>query len=316
MFTKLDYVYALYTEKSFTRAAEKLFISQPSLSAAIKGVEEEVGAPLFERCGKSVIPTEIGVEYIETARKILSVREDFQKRINDIYNLEAGKITVGGTNYLCSYVLPKIINRFSSLYPKVEVELVEEKSQTLHKMMRESEIDVIIDSFEGLGEEYEGYPLLDEKILLCVPAERPINESLSKYALCPEDIFKNPKVLSDTPPVSIKKFTGEDFVLLKSGNDMYNRATEIFKKAGIEPRVSFSVDQMNISYALADSGIGLCFATDTLFKFGRFKDTVRLYSLKESGSGRRLYIAHKKHKYCTAAMTKFIEIARKITQNI
>jgi predicted RNA-binding protein YlxR (DUF448 family) len=70
---------------------------------------------------------------------------------------------------------------------------------------------------------------------------------------------------------------------------------------------------MNISYALSASGMGLCFATDTLFKFGKLKDKVLLYSITEAGYGRGLYIARKGNKYCTAAMAKFIETARRIT---
>ena len=313
MFAKIDYVYTLYEEKSFTKAAEKLFISQPSLSAAIKGVEELVGAPLFERHGKEVSLTEIGEEYIKTAKKILSERADFEKRIADIHGLKIGKIRVGGTNYLSSYVLPKIILEYSSLYPGIQVELVEAKSQTLHDMIREDQIDIIIDSFEFLTDEYEGYPLIDEKILLCVPEEYEINKSLKKYAFTPDALYEERISTEEIPEISIKHFKKEEFILLKFGNDMYNRATEIFKKGGISPKVSFSVDQMNISYALSASGMGLCFATDTLFRFGKLKDNVLLYNITEAGSGRGLYIARKRSKYCTAAMAKFIETARRTT---
>lgn len=315
MFTKLDYVYAVYREKSFTRAAEKLFISQPSLSAAIKTVEKEVGAPLFERLNNGIALTEVGREYIAAAEKILRIREDFVNRINDIYDLSVGKITVGGTNYLSSYVLPKIINTFSSQHPNIEVTLAEANSHALGDMMKKEEIDIILDSFDRLPEEYLGQPLLHEHILLCVPADRSVNQVLGACAIHPEDIFNGTIDIASVPTVSIRQFEEESFVLLKNGNDMYHRAMRVFDTAEMTPKVCFSVDQMNISYALADSGMGLCFATDTLFRFGRFGSNVILYNVEEERVGRTLYIAHKKNRYCTKAMSEFMRIAHKVTEN-
>ena len=314
MFTKLDYVYAVYKEKSFTKAAEKMFISQPSLSTAIKNVEKMVGAPLFERSTANITLTEIGKEYILAAEKIMNVKEDFKNKVNDIYDIQTGKIIVGGTNYLSSYVLPKIINKFSLKFPKIEVELVEAHSQKLFDKIKTEEIDLVIDSFDGVLDEYEGTPLLKEKILLCVPKDRDINKKLQKYAIEPEQIYNENIDLNKIEAVPIEYFKHENFVLLKSGNDMYNRAMEIFNKAKITPNVCFSVDQLNISFAMADTGMGLSFATDTLFKFGKFGNNTVLYNIEKQNSGRTLYIAHKKNKYCTKAMEQFINTAIEVTK--
>ncbi len=315
MFTKLEYVYAVYKEKSFTKAAEKLYISQPSLSAAIKSIEAKVGAPLFDRGSGQVSLTEIGREYIHAAEHIMSIKEDFINRINDIYNLEAGHITVGGTNYLSSYVLPRIINRFSERYPHIEVTLVEAHSRSLGEMIRREEIDIVVDSFDETLEEYVGHPLVSERLLLCVPAECPINDKLKDHAIFPDSIYDGEKDALLKQPVPLSMFKDERFILLKSGNDMYNRAMSIFEKAGVTPHIAFSVDQLNISYFLAESGMGLCFATDTLFRFGKFRSKVTLYNVEEQHSSRTLYVAHKKNKYCTSAMTKFIDIAKEVIGN-
>ncbi len=311
MFKNIYYVYAVYKEKSFTKAAEKLFISQPSLSAAIKKTESKVGAPIFNR-GSKVTLTEIGKEYIAAAERIMGVQDEFVNRINDIYNLEMGQIAVGGTNYLSSYVLPQIINRFSSLYPKVNVTLVEANSRTLGEMMSSEKLDIVVDSFDETLDGYIGYPLTNERLLLCVPAEYEINEQLHDFAISPDSIYDGDKSALSKPYVPIEMFKDENFILLKSGNDMYHRASDIFENAGITPKVSFSVDQLNISYFLAESGMGLCFATDTLFRFGKFRNKVKLYNVGENHSSRTLYIAYKKSKYCTSAMKNFIEIAKEV----
>ncbi len=309
MFKKHEYVYQVYKTGSFTKAAEKLYISQPSLSAAIKKIEDEIGAPLFVRSGAGgAVLTEIGKEYINSAEKIMNVQKDFVNRLNDIFSLETGSITVGGTNYLSSYVLPKIINRFALKYPKINVTLVEANSISLSHMLENETVDVIIDSFDSTMDIYDGFPLKKEKILLCVPMDREINKELLKYRILPSEIFggKNIEAVESVP---IKQFKNEPFILLKNGNDMYFRAKKILDEANIQPNVIFSVDQMNISYALSASGMGDCFLTDTLFKYGNFPDNVCLYNVEYNYNARTLYIAHKKNKYVSRAMAEFINTA-------
>ncbi len=312
MFSKYEYVYAIYTEKSFTKAAKRLYISQPSLSAAIKNIEKKVGAPLFERSGHYITPTQIGREYIASAEKIMHIESDFENRIHDIYNLESGKLTVGGTNYLCSYVLPEIINKFTSSYPKIEVTLAEANSGNLLGMINNEEIDVLLDSYDENMYIHEGSPLLNERILLCVPADWEINEQFKENQIRPESIYGKEVNLDKITPVPIEAFSDCPFILLKKGNDMYNRAYDVFERKGIAPNVVFSVDQLNISYALAQSGMGACFVTDTLFKFGKFGNNTVLYNISKEHSTRMLYIAYKKNRYCTSAMEKFIDTAKEV----
>ena len=312
MFQKHEYVYAVYKEGNFTRAAQKLFITQPSLSVAIKNIESEIGAPLFERCGSGVTLTEVGREYIAATEKIMSIEKDFAKRVGDIYALETGSITVGGTNYLSSYVLPRIITKFSALYPGIKVTLVEENSRTLNELMKREELDVIIDSFDHPDDIYEAYPLANEHILLCVPSSFDVNRGLEKYCVDVKSVSDGTAFCDEVPSVPIDTFKNENFILLKSGNDMYDRATRIFEGGGIFPQILFSVDQLNISFALAESGMGLCFVTDTLVKYGSVGQGVRLYKVTEASAGRTLYVAYKRSRYCTSAMKRFIDIAREI----
>lgn len=315
MFSKYNYVYQVYKEGNFTRAAEKLFISQPSLSVAIKNIEKKIGADLFERSGNTVKLTEAGKEYILASEQIIAAQRDFINRINDINNLKTGKIVVGGTNYLSSYVLPRVINRFSRMYPDIEVELAEANSYILGNMLNNEEIDIIIDSFDEDADDYKSFFLASEDILLCVPKDRKINQKLKKYRITHQDIHDGNISLKDIEAVSISSFADENFILLKKGNDMHKRAMLFFDEDNIEPKVIYRVDQLNISYALAESGIGLCFVTDTFLKYGKVSDNIFLYKVKNEKHSRNLYIAHKKTRYCTKAMSEFIRITKEIIGN-
>lgn len=311
MFSKYNYVYQLYKEGSFTKAAQKLFISQPSLSSAIKKIENEVGSELFERNGNCIKLTEVGKEYIVATEKIISAEKEFKNRIDDIYNLKKGKITVGGSNYISSYILPRIVKRFTSLYPNITVNLIEGKSVLLREMIKNEELDVIIDSFSNPVNEYKGYSLVTEKIFLCVPKENIINDKLKAYQISPESIYNEQIDLDNVPTVSIEVFKNEKFILLSNGNDMYNRAMDAFGNR-FNPEVIFRVEQLNLSYALTNSGMGLCFITDTFLKCANFPKNVILYNVGDVNLSRTLYIVHKQNRYCTRAMDKFIEVTREV----
>jgi len=312
MFEKYKYVLAVYREQSFTEAAKKLFISQPSLSVAIRKIENEIGGPLFERSASAVKPTEIGKAYISSAEKMDLAENEFVKKCLDINGLQTGRLVVGGSNYLASYVLPMIITLFRARFPRVEIMLVEANSIRLREMLHREEVDMIIDNFEDGGDLYEVSPLVCERILLCVPADSPVNKQLCRFQIMPEDVYNGSLTVKHTPAVDISYFKDEKFIMLKNGNDMYQRAMAIFGEKSITPDVAFWVDQLNIAYALTDTGIGASFAADTLFKYRKQSANVILYQPDTQYASRMLCIAHKKNRYCTRAMSEFVKAAQEI----
>ena len=309
MFKKMEYVYEVYKEKSFTRAAEKLYISQPCLSAAIKKIEEKIGMPIFERRYSAVRPTKIGEEYIKAVEKMMSIEKDFDSKINDINQVQYGHITVGGSNYVSSYILPLVAAKFAQMYPKIEITLMEAGSNELEHMLNNEELDLMIDSFDNEDVLHESYPIIDEKILLAVPAGSKTNKGLEKYQINPHDIFVGKADIDKAPKISIEKFKDENFILLKSGHNMLKYAMKVFKNKNFTPKIAFKLDQLSTSYRFTALGNGACFLTDTIFKYHDFKDEVILYNLEESGI-RTLYIAQKRNRYTSNAMEKFIEIAK------
>ena len=312
MFEKYKYVLAVYKEQSITGAANKLFISQPSLSVAIRSIEKKIGCPLFERSGSGVRPTEVGMAYIAAAQKIQFEEDAFRKQFEDINGLQTGRLVIGGSNYLSSDVIPQLVSRFRRLYPGVELVPVEANSVHLREMLSNEEVDLVIDNFEDYPDLVECYPLLEEHILLCLPGDRPIHQSLKQFRILPESIYADPGCLTAVTPLDISVFRDEPFVLLKSGNDMFDRGMQIFDTGNVVPNVVFSVDQLNISFALAESGSGACLITDTFFKYRKHSTDTVLYKINHPAAGRTLHIAHKKNRYCTRAMTEFINIAREL----
>ena len=113
MFQGMRYVYEVYKEMSFSKAARNLFISQPSLSAAVKKEEAQIGFPIFDRSSNPIQLTDLGKEYIRSIEIIMDVENGFQNYINDMRELKSGSLSIGGTNLFTSYVLPPLISRFN-----------------------------------------------------------------------------------------------------------------------------------------------------------------------------------------------------------
>ena len=311
MFKKMEYVYTVYKEKSFTKAAEKLFVSQPALSTAIKKIEEELGLALFDKRHSDIRPTLIGYEYIKAAEKIMNIHEDFNNKVNGISKMHFGQIKIGGTNYVSSYILPRITSAFSKLYPNIQLTLVEANSIELRKMLYNEEIDIIIDSMDEEIPNCQCFPLIEEKILLAVPKEYKCNMGLEKYQISPTDLFNCNYNIDEVPKIPIKHFIDENFILLKKGNSMDRHATDIFNKSGLTPNVSFRLDQLSTSYRYTTCGNGICFIPDKFFKYHHFNDEVLLYSI-ENGSNRYLYVTHSEKLTTSNIIDKFIKIAKAI----
>ena len=127
MFSNPEYVYEVYKERSFSKAAKNLFISQPALSVTIKRIENRIGTPIFDRSTNPVGLTECGQKYIEVIKQYMDLQNGFLNYLSNLEELKVGSVNVGGSNLFTSCILPPIIARFAVRYPSVEINVVEAK---------------------------------------------------------------------------------------------------------------------------------------------------------------------------------------------
>ena len=119
MFSGMNYVYEVYKEQSFSKAAENLYISQPALSSMIKKIETKIGMPLFDRSTIPIQLTECGKKYIKTAEKIMDLENEFAYYVGNLQELKTGRLSVGGTYLFSSFIFPPSIDKFRRAYPHV-----------------------------------------------------------------------------------------------------------------------------------------------------------------------------------------------------
>ncbi len=211
MFQGMHYVYEVYKEMSFSKAARNLFISQPSLSAAVKKAEKQIGFPIFDRSSNHIQLTELGKEYIRSIEIIMDVETGFQNYINDMKELKSGTIAIGGTNLFASYVLPPLLSRFTEQYPQVQVDLVEATTSQLTDRLFSGSLDLLIDNKNMDPAVYQKSFFCEEHLLLAVPIRLAVNEKMKNYALTASDIRENRHLNSRIPPVPLENFQNESF---------------------------------------------------------------------------------------------------------
>ena len=146
LFRYRELIYTIYREQSFSRAAQKLFIAQPSLSLTVKKLEQQMGVPLFDRTTKPITLTEVGEQYIAAVESIRQVEDSFDSYLRSVNNLEAGSLGIGSNQLLSSLVLPRFISAFAQKYPGIHLSLLDANSTTLENEISAGHLDMVIDN--------------------------------------------------------------------------------------------------------------------------------------------------------------------------
>ena len=307
-FQGMEYVYEVCKEKSFSRAAKNLFVSQPSLSAAIKRIETKIGYPLFDRSASPIRLTECGERYIQALQEISAVQNSFYNYITDYGGLKTGNLKLGGSSLFSSYVLPELISHFISRYPEVKIELIEENTAQLRQFLLEGIVDIVIDNSkfeEGL---FNKKIYREEYLLLAVPKSFSANKDLVNYQIIKEQIVSGAFLQKDIRPVPLSAFQASPFVLLKPGNDTRQRGLTLCRKYHFTPRVVLELDQQATAYNVTCSGMGISFISNTLINSGPYNPEVIFYKLEGDEARRNLCFYWKQGKYISRAMEEFLKL--------
>ena len=306
MFKNKEYILAIVREGTFSKAAEKLFVSQPSLSATVKRLEEKLGAPIFDRTTTPVGLTELGREYVKCATEIEQREEDFKLFINRCTNLTAGEVKIGASSLFSSFLLPSMIEGFRNAYPLVTVRIFENNTKDLLRELAEGDLDIVIDNAVIKAENILSSEYSREMILLALPDTMPISEKLAKISFSAEEI-KNDRHRLDDRAATLDEFSALPFIILNAENDTGKRAINLFKKHSIKPNVLFKLDQQITAYNISSSGMGACFVSDVLVKNAPTSQNMRYFKLADNETNRSIYIYRKSNRYYSVACQKFVE---------
>ena len=310
MFKNKEYVLTVYREASFTKAAEKLFVSQPSLSATIRRIEEKIAATIFDRSTTPVTLTEVGKEYVKYALEIEEKERDFMRFTSDYAKHMTGAIRIGGSSFFSAFVLPKMISEFNKSYPKIKFEIFEDSTKNLMHALNEGRLDLVIDNAKIDDENIVSETYKPEIILLAVPKEFAINEKFKHKRLTAEQIKADEHLIKKNA-VDLFAFNGLPFILLHHENDTGKRAEKLLGRRGTVPNVIFHLDQQVTAYNVSCTGMGISFVSDTLVKSMESSAALYFYAIDDVLAARKIYLYQKKNHYLSLACRKFIELNAK-----
>jgi len=235
---QLRYFLAVARHLSFTRAAEALPLSQPSLTNQIRRLERELGVELFMRTTRRVRLTPAGEDFVQAAQQILNLVEAAALEMHEFSGLKRGRVLLGTIPTVGAFSLPPLLAEFRSLYPGVELALQEEGSDVLLQLLLDEAIDLAIVT---AGEEHPSGSLerrclvVDEMVAL-LPAEHPLAERAA---------------------VALSELAADEFVLFKPGYGLRRVVLDACAAAGFQPRIAFETSQRETIYSMVQAGLGI-----------------------------------------------------------
>jgi LysR family hydrogen peroxide-inducible transcriptional activator len=233
---QLRYFCAVAEAGSFSRAAEQSHVSQPSLSQQIMKLEDELGARLFDRLGRSVRLTETGQTFLPRARAVLRELEAARGDVAEQKDSVAGSVTIGVIPTVAPYYLPQRLTRFSRKYPQVQLTVVEEITPALLELLRASKVDLAVLALPIRGHEFESFPLLTEPLFAALPRDHNLAKRRS---------------------LSLKDLRSQPFLLLRDGHCFRDTAVAACDRARLHPQIVFESGQFSSLLSMVGAGMGV-----------------------------------------------------------
>jgi DNA-binding transcriptional LysR family regulator len=295
---QLQYMLKVAEERSFSKAAQKLYLSQPSLSQCIQRIEQQLGLPLFDRSTTPLSLTYAGEVFVETARRMLNLNHQLQTQIQEIVDFKKGRLTVGISNTRGSFFLPNILPLFCKKFPGIELILEEGTLAELEDLAMKGVTDLSFVTLPLSTPHFICEPLLTENIVLVVPRSHPLY-----------------KLASNRPPwpqIHLADLREEPFILLKKGRNLRKIADQCFINSGLNPRIIFESQSPETVLSLVKAGMGITFGTDVLAQFGAFPDQIAFFTLDEPLPSRTFAVVYRKERYLSRAALEFIALTKEI----
>ena len=282
---QLEYFQMASRLKNITRAAERLTVSQPNITVAIKKLEAELGIQLFDRSQKQLSLTPEGTIFLNRIELALRNIQDAVLEVNDYKQLQKGTIKIGIPSMIGAYLFPKIFSSFQHLYPHLDIYLYEEGSMTIREQLERDELDFGIVILSDASSSLQLLPMARNQIVACVPEDHPLARKNS---------------------ININDISGADLIMLKEGSFLRYMVLNKLKIANISPNIVLESNQIETIKGLVSTNVGISFLLDFIvkgtpgIKILPFEDPIYV----------DLGLAWKKERYISKAAQSFIDFCK------
>lgn len=246
---ELLYIKTIADERSITRAAQKLYLTQPSLSHCVMTIERQLGTKLFRRTSDGLLLTYAGEKYYRMASEVLRVYAAFEAELSDESALARGRVTFGITNYLATDHLPRFLPAFSSAHPGIELHIREETTDEMERSLLSGKLDFAI-MHTGLDDSVTSNPSLIHEVLsrdpflIAAPPDTPYMK---------EAVWREGEPYPELDPACLAE---APFLMVTQGQRIRHVTNRVLAAAGVTPRIVLTSRNYEMLRRLAAEGMG------------------------------------------------------------
>lgn len=301
-YSDLRYFIAIAEHKNLTKASQELYISQPTLTKYLQKLEKELGGKVFRKNGHQYNLTFLGQRYLEYARKVITLNQDWEKELSDMRSCFEGELNIALPPMRCASLIPQFLPEFHRKHPGVHINFYEYGNSIQDRLLTDGNLDFAILSEWQAHSNLNYEHLKTEEILLVLQPGHP----LAKYAVIRNDCrypWLNLGLLAEHP-----------FILHFPDQNTGRAAEQLFAQYHIQPPVPFRTRNSHTSIQLASEGLGACFAPESYIKHTSGFWPMQAFSVGEPPLHNELIIAYRKNSYLSTYAVDFINIAKTCLQ--
>ena len=280
--------YALARERSFSKAASRLSLTQPAISLQIKALEDELGESLFERHRKGVQLTTAGEVLYQHVQSVLASLEEAKSEIAGLQQLLRGHVAVGTSDTICTYILPEIIRKFRSQYPAVRVDIRNNKSSRILQMVLDNEVDF------GLATLPLAHPQVSTDVVYCC----------KDILICPSG-----HPLSWKRRVSLAQISPYPLLIFPNGSTSRGLLEAAFRQADLPMQVAMNLSSVEIIKRFVEIDLGVSIVPHIAVTEEERAGRLAVIPIQGLPS-REIGLIERKSKRRSAAATAFLRLLR------
>jgi DNA-binding transcriptional LysR family regulator len=292
--TQLEFFIKVVEEGSFSKAAERVFRTQPALSIAIKRLQEEIGAPLFERSQKTPELTELGELVYDYAKRILALRDQTLEAVAELKALERGRVRIGANESTSLYLLPHLILAYRAAHPNVRVEIFRHTSDRLPREVLDRNVDFALLAFEPVDSDLESFPVLRDELVLIMHPDHP---------------------LAKRDSVSVKELGNESFLAHNVKTASRHKVMETFTLLRTPLNITLELATVETIKRFVQLKIGISFVPRMCVADELERGTLASVPVQDLSYARTLWVTHRREMTFSHAAGAFLEVLRQHCKN-
>lgn len=298
------YILAIARYKSISKAADSLFISQPSLSKYLKNLEQQLGTCLFNRVGNCYLPTYVGERYLHYAEKIVEYGFEWDIEFDDIMHQNHGRLNIAVPIMLGNSLIGPTLMKFHQLYPHVTVNVMEEVNFVAEHTLNDHTVDLTFYNVRDFPRELNYEIIGKEEMVVVLPSDSPF----IKMAF--------PKEGFQYPWIDLNLLSGQSFILLYPDQNTGGLALKLFEDYQMNPSVLLHTRSSEMSIRLAMEGLGVAFAPESYYHFLKIREPgqSQCLSVGKERIENTLIAAYQKNRYLPQYAREYLRLLKEYCQ--